>query len=354
MNTVFDVIVIGGGQSGLATGYYLRRGRLSYLILDDREKRGGAWQSAWDSLTLFSPAQHSSLPGWLMPKSEGPFPTRREVIDYLGRYEERYGFPVERPVRVNNMERENDLFRLITTKGDFYTRAVIAATGTWANPVIPDVDGREKFKGIQLHSANYKNPEVFQDQKVLVVGEGNSGAQIMAEVSKYGREVKWATRNTPEFLPDDVDGHYLFNIASAKYRAEKEGKPFDLSNYNLGNIVMVPSVKEARSRGVLTSEGSFTGMYEGGVIWENGTKEAFDAVIWCTGFGYATSFLDTVVRPDEKGIISTDETRATEVPGLWLVGYGSWTGYASATLIGVNRTARQTVKQIGEYLAQVE
>lgn len=354
MNTVFDVIVVGGGQSGLACAYYLRRAKLNYLILDDREQSGGAWQNTWDSLTLFSPAQHSSLPGWLMPESAGAFPTKKEVIDYLDRYEERYGFPVERPVRVVDVERQGKVFRLKTGKGEFYAKTIIAATGRWSDPFIPEIEGREKFKGIQLHSARYKKPEVFEDLKVLVVGEGNSGAQIVAEVSKFSPEVKWATRKAPEFLPDDVDGHYLFNIASAKYRAEKEGKPFDLSNYNLGNIVMVPSVKEARSRGVLTSEGSFTGMYEGGVIWENGTKEAFDAVIWCTGFGYATSFLDTVVRPDEKGIISTDETRATEIPGLWLVGYGSWTGYASATLIGVNRTARQTVKQIGEYLAQVE
>ncbi|MBC9797686.1 ArsO family NAD(P)H-dependent flavin-containing monooxygenase [Sinomicrobium weinanense] len=354
MNTVFDVIVIGGGQSGLATGYYLRRAKLNYLILDDREERGGAWQSAWDSLTLFSPAEHSSLPGWLMPRSEGPFPTRKEVIDYLTRYEERYGFPVQRPVRVNNIERQDGMFRLITTKGDFYARTVVAATGTWADPVIPDIEGREAFKGIQLHSARYKSPETFQGQKVLVVGEGNSGAQIMAEVSKYSREAKWATRKEPEFLPDEVDGHYLFNIATAKYRAEKEGKPFDRSKYNLGNIVVIPSVKEARSRDVLRSGGSFTRMYEEGVVWEDGTREAFDAVIWCTGFGYATSFLRNIARQDAKGIVKTDESRATEAPGLWLVGYGGWTGYASATLIGVNRTARQTVRQIEEYLKHTE
>lgn len=351
MSTVFDVIVIGGGQSGLASGYYLRRTKLNYLILDDREERGGAWQSAWDSLTLFSPAGHSSLPGWLMPGSEGRFPVKQEVIDYLTKYEERYGFPVERPVRVNDIERQEGAFRLITTKGDFYAKAVIAATGTWADPLIPDIEGREKFEGLQLHSARYKNPEMFRGQKVLVVGEGNSGAQIVAEVSKYSREIKWATRKKPEFLPDDVDGYYLFNVASAKYRAEKEGRPFDSSGYNLGKIVMVPSVKEARSRGVLRSDGPFSGMYEEGVVWEDGTRESFDVVIWCTGFGYATSFLTNIAAPDDKGKVKTEETKVIGVPGLWLVGYGGWTGYASATLIGVNRTARQTVKQIEEYLA---
>ncbi len=354
MNTVFDVIVIGGGQSGLATGYYLRRTKLNYLILDDREESGGAWQSTWDSLTLFSPAEHSSLPGWLMPKSEGRFPTKAEVINYLGKYEERYGFPVERPVRVHDVERHDGVFRLITTKGDFYTRTVISATGTWANPVIPEVTGRKKYKGIQLHSADYRQPGPFVGQKILVVGEGNSGAQITAELSLYCREIKWATRKEPEFLPDNVDGYDLFNVATAKYKAEQEGKPFDRSGYNLGNIVMVPSVKDARKRGVLISGGTFTAMYEEGVIWENGAEEAFDAIIWCTGFGYATAFLKNLATPDEKGTVRTTGTRSVEVPGLWLVGYGSWTGYASATLIGVNRTARQMVREVEGYLENVK
>ncbi|MGS2740077.1 ArsO family NAD(P)H-dependent flavin-containing monooxygenase [Sinomicrobium sp. M5D2P17] len=354
MSTVYDVIVIGGGQSGLACGYYLRRAKLNYLILDDREESGGAWQSTWNSLTLFSPAEYSSLPGWLMPKSEGRFPAREEVINYLGKYEERYGFPVERPFCVDDVEQHDGVFRLITTKGDFYARTVIGATGTCANPIIPEVEGRKKYKGIQLHSVDYRKPEPFAGQKVLVVGEGNSGAQITAEISLYCREIKWATKKEPEFLTDDVDGYYLFNVATAKYKAEQEGKPFDRSGYNLGNIVMVPSVKDARKRGVLISEGAFTGMSEEGVIWENGTEEAFDAIIWCTGFGYATAFLKNLITPGENGIIRTKGTGSMEVPGLWLVGYGSWTGYATATIIGVNRSARQTVREIEEYLENVK
>src|SRR5690606_38643070 len=121
-----------------------------------------------------------------------------------------------------------------------------------ATPSIPNIKGIDKFSGIQLHSAHYKSPDNFKGLKTLVVGEGNSGAQIVAEVSKV-TEVKWSTKKEPQFLPDDVDGYYLFNVASARYRAEKECRPFDASAYNLGNIVMVPPVKEARERGVLTS-----------------------------------------------------------------------------------------------------
>ena len=117
---------------------------------------------------------------------------------------------------------------------------------------------------------------------------------------------------------------------------------------------MVPPVKEARLRKVLNSLGSFENIYENGIIWKNGTKEEFDAIIWCTGFGYATSFLKNLVLTDEKGIVKTDESLAVEILGLWLVGYGGWTGYASATLIGINRNAKQTVNQINEYLGETK
>ena len=113
---------------------------------------------------------------------------------------------------------------------------------------------------------------------------------------------------------------------------------------------MVPPVKEARARGVLFSSGSFDSIYENGVIWPDGTKGNFDVIIWCTGFGYATSFLKELVTIDQRGIVKTQDSKAVEVPGLWLAGYGSWTGYASATLIGINRNVKQTIAELIEFL----
>jgi cation diffusion facilitator CzcD-associated flavoprotein CzcO len=347
LDELYDVIIIGGGQSALACGYYLRRTDLNYLILDNQEECGGAWGHAWDSLTLFSPAEHSSLPGWMMPKSENEFPTKEEVIDYVCQYEKRYKLPVERPFDVRNVEKESNYFKVITDQSIFYSKAIISATGTWGKPFIPNVEGIDHFTGKQLHSAFYQNPDEFEGQKVLIVGEGNSGAQILAEVSKVADTV-WTTRKSPEFLPDDVDGRVLFDQASAKYYAEKKGEKFDMSKYNLGNIVMVPTVKEARERDILHSQGQFKSFTENGIIWESGEEESFDAVIWCTGFGFATDHLKNIVSTDEKGKIKTKGTRSTEEENLWLVGYGGWTGFASATLIGVGRSARATVKEIDQ------
>jgi thioredoxin reductase len=348
---MYDLIIIGGGQSALACAYYLRRTGLRYVLLDNQPDCGGAWRHAWDSLTLFSPAEQSSLPGWWMPKSKHPFPTRAEVIDYLCRYEQRYEVPVHRPVNVSAVSRQADRFQLDTNQGRYSARAVISATGTWGKPFIPDVPGRETFAGVQLHSAFYKNARAFAGQKVLVAGEGNSGAQILAEVSKVAITA-WAVRRTPQFLPDDVDGRVLFNVASAKYYAEQRGEPFDAKKFGLGNIVMVPSVLEARSRGVLKAAGQIASINQTGVVWANGKEEDFDAIIWCTGFGYATGHLRPLGQQDERGRMPADGPRSAEVPGLWLVGYGGWTGFASATMIGVGRSARRTVKEVVQWLGK--
>lgn len=345
-----DVVVIGAGQSGLAVGYYLRRAGLSFVLLDDQARPGGAWLHGWKSLQLFSPADASSLPGWLMPRPPADgFPARPAVIDYLTQYEARYALPVQRPVRVQDVVRRLATgFAVQTDAGTWQARAVVCATGSWSNPFIPTYPGQADFAGAQLHSARYQAAAPFAGQRVLVVGGGNSGAQVLAEVSGVA-ETTWVTEQEPRFLPDDVDGRVLFKQATQRYHAQARAAP--ALPPTLGDIVMVDSVKEARSRGALGSRRPFVRFSRTGVVWADGQEESIDAVIWCTGFRPALPFLASlgVLQPD--GRVATDGTRATAAPGLWLVGYGSWTGFASATLIGVGRSARATVEEIREFLA---
>lgn len=347
----YDIIIIGGGQSALSCAYFLQRKGLDYLILDDQAEAGGAWRNTWDSLTLFSPSEYSSLPGRMMPKSEGKFPSKNEVIAYLRDYESHYKIKIKRSVSVDEVSKTETGFQLKTSEGTYQCRVLISATGTWKQPFVPTVLGSALFSRQQLHSANYRNANGFKDKKVLIVGSGNSGAQLLAEVSMVATAV-WAVQHEPEFLPDEVDGRVLFDIASAKYHAMKEGKEFDESKYSLGKIVMVPPVVEARDRGVLKYKTTFKAFTEKGVIWADGTEEPFDVVIWCTGFGYATEHLKSLGIVDEGGRVETVETRAKAVPGLFLVGYGNWTGFASATLIGVGRSAKQTVEMAAAYLTK--
>lgn len=348
MENRFDVIVIGGGQSGLAMGYYLRRTGLSYIILDNQTEPGGAWLHAWKSLRLFSPAQWSSLPGMIMTGGSDYYPTRDVTIEYLKFYEEKYKLSVKRPVEVKSVQKIEDSFVLDTSDGIYYSKSVVSATGSFRNPYIPRFEGMELFKGTILHSSQYNSPEEFEGKRVAIVGEGNSGAQILAEVSKVTGTL-WITQREPRFLPDHVDGKFLFDAATQMYESQKMGKAYKPPS--LGDIVMVDSVKDARTRKVLKSGRPFEKFTEDSIIWSNGHEEKIDVVIFCTGFRPSLNHLESLQVINGEGKADTEGTRSKQIDGLWFVGYGNWTGFASATLIGVGRSAKATVEEIGKYIS---
>ncbi|MFE0450953.1 ArsO family NAD(P)H-dependent flavin-containing monooxygenase [Streptomyces sp. NPDC058914] len=351
MTRTAQVVVIGGGQAGLAAGYHLRRLGLDFVILDARTEPGGAWQHTWDSLHLFSPAAHSSLPGRLMPPQAGEeYPDAAHVVAYLREYEKRYELPVRRPVRALGVYRDGGRLRVETDSGTWHARAVISATGTWWRPFLPAVPGRGDFAGQQLHTVEYRQPQDFAGRRVIVVGGGNSGAQIAADLT-YDTELTWVTRRPPRFLADDIDGRALFDAATARRRALDRGRTDTGGVAALGDIVAVEPVREARDRGLLKASPMFTRLVPGGVEWADGTRAEVDAVIWCTGFRPALSHLAPLRLRGRRGHIATAGTRAVAEPRLHLLGYGDWTGPASATLIGVGRPARDAARAIADLLA---
>ncbi|MFF2236286.1 ArsO family NAD(P)H-dependent flavin-containing monooxygenase [Streptomyces anulatus] len=343
-----DVVVVGGGQAGLAAGYHLRRQGLDFVILDADPAPGGSWQHMWDSLHLFSPAEHSSLPGRLMPAQAGEtYPDAGHVVDYLADYEKRYNLPVQHNTRVNAVRRDGDRLLVEADTGTWRARAVISATGTWSRPFLPAIPGRSTFAGRQLHTVNYRSPADFTDQNVIVVGGGNSGAQITADLALDGRvEVTWVTQRPPRFLADDIDGRALFDVATARRRALDSGRSDTGGVASLGDIVPVPAVRSARNAGLLAAKPMFTALTEDGVQWEDGTRARAAAVVWCTGFRPALSHLAPLGLRGRRGHIATHGTRAADEPRLHLLGYGDWTGPASATLIGVGRLARDAAREI--------
>ncbi|MFB7115421.1 ArsO family NAD(P)H-dependent flavin-containing monooxygenase [Streptomyces sp. NPDC056190] len=347
-----DVVVVGGGQAGLATGYHLRRQGLDFTVLDADPAPGGAWQHMWDSLHLFSPAAYSSLPGRLMPAQSGEtYPDAGHVVEYLADYEKRYDLPVQHGTRVDAVRRDGDRFLVEADSGSWRTRAVISATGTWSRPFLPAVPGRNDFTGRQLHTVNYRRPGDFAGQRVIVVGGGNSGAQIGADLALAGHvEVTWVTQRPPRFLADDVDGRVLFDVATARRRALDAGRTDTGGVASLGDIVAVPPVRAARDAGLLNAKPMFTRLTTTGVQWADGSRTGADAVIWCSGFRPALSHLGPLQLRGTRGHIATEGTRAVGEPRLHLLGYGDWTGPASATLIGVGRTARGAAQQIRDIL----
>ncbi|MDZ7882044.1 MAG: ArsO family NAD(P)H-dependent flavin-containing monooxygenase [Mycobacterium sp.] len=351
MSDAVDVVVIGGGQAGLAAGYYLRRQNLDFRILDAQTTAGGAWPHTWDSLHLFSPAEFSSLPGRPMPPQTGQeYPDAGHVARYLADYEQRYRLPVHRPVQVTAVRRDGTRLRVETDAGSWTARAVVSATGTWWRPFVPAVPGRGTFHGRQLHTVDYRRPTDFAGSRVAVVGGGNSGAQIAADLGLAGIDLTWTTPRPPRFLADDIDGRALFDAATARRRALDSGATDTGGVASLGDIVAVPPVREARNSGLLKARPMFDRLTTGGLTWADGSQAAVDVVIWCTGFRPTLSHLAPLGLRRSGGYVATGGTRAVDEPRLHLLGYGDWTGPASATLIGVGRPAREAVAQIVELL----
>ncbi|MFD5492612.1 ArsO family NAD(P)H-dependent flavin-containing monooxygenase [Streptomyces sp. NPDC127091] len=353
MTRTFQVVVIGGGQAGLAAGYHLRRQGIDFTILGADPAPGGAWQHMWDSLHLFSPADYSSLPGRLMPTQPGEtYPDAGHVVDYLTDYEKRYDLPVQHGVQVEAVRRDGGRLLVEADSGSWRARAVISATGTWSRPFVPAVPGRGLFTGRQLHTVNYRSPRDFAGQHVVVVGGGNSGAQIAADLALHGdATVTWATRRPPRFLPDDIDGRILFDVATARRRALDAGRADTGGVASLGDIVAVPPVRAARDAGLLRAQPMFSRLTATGVQWADGSRAETDAIIWCTGLRPALAHLAPLNLRGPRGHIPTDGTRALGEPRLHLLGYGDWTGPASATLIGVGRPARDAAAQIAQLLS---
>lgn len=348
----FDVIVIGGGQAGLAAGYYLRRAGLSFIILDGAGHPGGAWQYGWDSLRLFSPAQYSPMPGWWMPKQEGEeYPTATHVVDYLTEYERRYELPVLRPVQVEAVRRDEHGFVVSSDHGTWHAPYVVSATGTWGAPIIPTYPGSDEYLGEQLHTVEYPSPQPFRGKKVAVVGGGNSATQILAEVSLVA-ETKWVTLREPRFMPDDVDGRVLFDVATQREAAKRAGIS-EPGVSALGDVVMVPSVLEARERGALQRLPMFESLTPAGIRWADRSHWPCDAIIWCTGFAPVLDHLLPLgLTYDAGNPVTVQGSQSADEPGLQLLGYGDWTGTASATIVGAARMAKHAVSLIVSQMEQ--
>ncbi|MFC6731796.1 flavin-containing monooxygenase [Haladaptatus sp. GCM10025893] len=202
----YETVVIGGGQAGLATGYYLHQHDQDFVILDASDRVGDAWRARWDSLRVFTPARYSSLPGMDFPGSPHAFPTKDEVADYLETYAQRFDLPVELGVRVDGLERSGD--RFLITAGDRRIEAtnVVVAMASYQAPKVPAFASKLSDDVVQLHTSDYRNPEQLQDGGVLVVGAGNSGAEIALDV--VDEHETWLSGRDVGHVPFHIDSWF--------------------------------------------------------------------------------------------------------------------------------------------------
>src|SRR5262245_46624528 len=179
-----ETLVIGGGQAGLTVGYYLARHGIPFVILDAHERIGDSWRLRWDSLRLFTPARYDGLPGMRFPAGGGEFPTKDEMANYLESYAKRFSLPVRTGMRVNGLARENDRFVVTAGTKRFEADNVVVAMANFQTPQVPSFASSLDASILQMHSLDYRNPAQLKDGRVLVVGAGNSAADIAIEVAR--------------------------------------------------------------------------------------------------------------------------------------------------------------------------
>lgn len=335
----YDIVIIGGGQSGLVAGYYLNPHTRSYVILDANAELGGSWQHYYESLKLFSPARWAELPGLPFPGDQTRYPTRYEVIDYLREYARVHELPVRSNTRVARVTQVDGGFTIETENGDLYhARAVIAASGPFNTPHTPHIPGVEQFGRQTLHSYHYHRPEPYTGQHVVVVGSRDSAMQISYELAQVAR-VSMAVRHDLKFLPKRVLGKSLFWwLHETGYDELPLGLFTELEGSD--KIVGKQPYQSALAAGNPTPKPMFTHFTPDGVVWGDGTEEAVDTVLFATGFKSGLGYLKPLGALDADGRPCHRAGVSDSVPGLYYVGLFGQRSHASATLRGVDKDAK--------------
>jgi putative flavoprotein involved in K+ transport len=342
--------IIGGGQAGLSVGYHLKKWGRPFVILDASERIGDAWRTRWDSLRLFTPARYCGLPGWRFPAPAVSFPTKDEMADYLESYAARFDLPVRTGVKVDGLFREGDRFVVASGNRRFEAEHVVVATGANQVPKVPAFADELDSSIVQLHSSQYRHPSQLQEGVVLVVGAGNSGAEIAFE----------ASRKHPTYLSGKPSGQipvrhgpaaarFFFpvvrfvahHVLTLKTPIGRKVQPRFISH---GAPLIRVKLKDLAAAGVRHVPRT-VGMEGRRPLLEDGRVLDVPNVIWCTGFREEFSWIDLPIfgqdgRPlHERGVVVGE-------PGLYFVGLPFQYAASSDVLPGVGRDAEYIAKRI--------
>ena len=341
-----EVIVIGGGQAGMAAGYYLSRAGIPFLILDAGTQAGDAWRQRWDSLELFTPARYSSLPGLPFPGDPGHYPGKDEVAEYMAAYARAFALPVRHGTRVMALDRSSGGYRLDTSAGPYEAAQVIIATGAYQRPFIPPIAAGLSGEVTQLHSAAYCNPAQIPAGQVLVVGAANSGAQIAADLAPTHQVV--LSRGAPiRRLPRRILGIPIHALGD---RLGLIPAPLDTwrGRTQRGDLLVGPSLRQIARRYGIQLARRATSATRRTVAFADGRTLDVSAVVWATGYRSDYSWIHLpVLGPDG---LPRHQRGVSELPGLYFLGMhnqysrGSalihWVRHDAAHITGRVRAAR--------------
>jgi putative flavoprotein involved in K+ transport len=343
-----EVVVIGAGQAGLAMGYYLAQQGRRFVILDGTSRIGNSWRSRYDSLRLFTPAAYNNLPGFPFPAEPDHYPTKDEVADYLELYARKYQLPVTLNCQVRRVTRAAKGYRVETETHLYQADQVVIATGPFHRPYTPPIASQLGPSVYQVHSSQYKNPSQLPTGPVLVVGAGNSGAQIAEELSQT-RKVYLSIGSRPPYRPQRVLGISLFwwleklgimNLTQETWLGRKLSKSDPLIGTDLKRL--------ARQNGVELLDRTVEAAGSA-VTLADGRRLPVTNIIWATGFRPDFSWVQLPVL-DERGR-PIHKRGVTDAPGLYFLGLRWQHTQGSGLLGGVGRDAAFLADRIAGFAA---
>jgi putative flavoprotein involved in K+ transport len=348
----YNTIVIGGGQAGLSTGYYLKRQGRDFLILDAGQRVGDSWRNRWDTLRLFTPARYNGLVGMRFPAPGHTFPTKDEMADYLESYAAHFKLPVRTCVRVDRLSKQGGKFVIMAGDQRFEAENVVVAMANWQKPRIPSF-AKDIDPGIvQMHSSEYRKPSQLQDGDVLIVGSGNSGAEIALETARSSHRT-WVSGRDPGHVPFSIDGlaarlilmrlvlrimfHRIMTVNTPIGRKARRN--------SLSHAMPLLRVKsEHLAAAGIERVPRTTDVQAGLPVMEDGRVLQVANIIWCTGFHPGFSWIDLPVLGEEgplhdRGVVASE-------PGLYFVGLHFLYAASSAMVQGVSRDAERIARHI--------
>ena len=348
-----DVLVIGGGQAGLSVGYHLaRRGVRKFLILDANARVGDAWRQRWDSLRLFSPARFNGLDGMPYPAPPRSTPTKDEFAAYLESYVRRFMLPVRNGVRVDGVSRDVDRYVVTSGAQRFVAREVVVAMADYQKPKLPAFAGELAPSIVQLHSSLYRRPAQLRPGTVLLVGAGNSGAEIAIELRDAGHPVVMAGADVgsiPAFFQTKAGLMLLMPLLfrGIFHRLLTESTPPGRKVKAQGHRAapLIRTLPKHLAAAGIERVGRVRGVQSGRPVLEDGRVLDVQNVIWTTGFHPGFSWVRLPVF-DEHGYPRQFRGVVTDAPGLYFIGLQFLYAMSSSMIHGVGRDARYVAERI--------
>lgn len=336
----YDVIIIGGGQAGLALGYALQRKKRHFLILEQNKRIGDSWRQRYDSLVLFTPRKYNQLPGLAFPGEPHSLPTKDEAADYLESYAKHFSLPILLDTTVQEVRQEASRYLIQTQEGQFEAKQVVIATGPFHTPFIPALANGLDPETNQIHTSAYKNDSQLVNGSVLVVGGGNSGAQLAVELAEH-RTVFFSQGEARSYLPAFIFGKTIFDymklvgILDAPHSSwvgkKLSKKPDPIIGYK-------KEIRELTRTGALRMVPRTVQLSGQTATFADGTTATVPNILWATGFRSNYEWLNIASVLDETGR-PIHRRGVTKIPGLYFIGLPWQHTRASALMGGVGNDA---------------